>query len=135
MIDCADDLNVVTKPAWLLVADVDLDDRIGAARGAKLGRLVDADGADHVRPRALHELQIIGVIDDSVRVGVLEIDRQREAVLVANEAATVRRVEDSGSILTALASADFRSKPLDRLPIRLAQALGLSVDQLFWIER
>ena len=110
LIDCADDLKVVTKPAGLLVADVDLDDRIGAARGAKLGRLVDADGADHVRPRALHELQIIGIIDDSVRVGVLEIDGQREAVLVADEAATIRRVEIPAH-LTALASADCAVNP------------------------
>ena len=93
LFDGADDLQIVAEPAGPAIADVDLDHRIGAAVAAELGRLVDPDRADHVRPGPLHELQIIGVIDDAVGVGVLEIDAEREAVLVADKAAAIGRVE------------------------------------------
>ena len=76
-----------SRPAGL--ADVDLGHDIGAAAGSKLGSLVDSDRAEHVGPGALHELQIIGVIDDPVGVGVLEIDREREVVLGPDEAAAI----------------------------------------------
>jgi hypothetical protein len=60
------------------------------------------DGAQHVRAGALHEFQIIGIIDDPGGVGVLEIDGQREAVLAADEAAAIGLVEGEGSIAPAL---------------------------------
>src|SRR4051812_38744842 len=109
LIDRADDLKVVAEAAGPLVLNVDLDDGIGAAGRAKLRRLVDADGADHVRPRPLHELQIIGVIDDAVGVGVLEIDRQREPMLLADEAAAIGRVEVSGHLAAIAPTSRIRS--------------------------
>ena len=93
LIDRADDLKVVTEPRRLTVADVDLDHGIGASRRAQLGRLVDSDRADHVRARPLHELQVIGIIDDAVGVRVLEIDRQREMMLTAHKAAAIRHIQ------------------------------------------
>ena len=59
----------------------------------QLGGLVDSHRADHVRARPLHELQVIGIIDDAVGVRVLEVDRQREMMLMAHEAAAIGRVE------------------------------------------
>ena len=72
-----------------------LGDGIGAAVAVERRALVDADGADHVGPRPLHELQIVGVVDDAGRVGVLEIDGQGEMVLGADEAAAIGCVERS----------------------------------------
>src|SRR5688500_187292 len=57
------------------------------------GILIDPGSADHVRSSALHEPQIIGVIDDAGGVGVLEIDGQREMMLGADEAAAIRSVD------------------------------------------
>src|SRR5439155_7670696 len=48
-----------------------------------------------------HELQIIGIIDDARRIGVLEIHRQREMMLAADEAATVGGVEVGGHLPSA----------------------------------
>ena len=92
-LDRADDDEVVAEPGGLAIADVRLGDVIGASVRSMGRGLVDADGADHVRPRPLHELQIIGVIDDAGGVGVLEIDGQREMVLGADEAAAIGCVE------------------------------------------
>src|SRR4051812_37056532 len=69
LFDAADDLQVLAEPAGTPVLYVDLYYRIGAPGAGELGRLVDADRADHVGPRALHELQIIGIINDTVGVG------------------------------------------------------------------
>src|SRR3979409_2694526 len=96
LFDAADDLQVLAEPAGTPVLDVDLDYRIGAPRSGELGRLVDADRADHVGPRALHELQIIGIINDTEGVGVLEIDAEPEPVLVTYEAAAIGCVENPG---------------------------------------
>ena len=65
LLDRADDDEIVAEPRRAEVADVDVGDRIGAAAALKLGDLVDPGGADHVRAGPLHELQIIGVIDDA----------------------------------------------------------------------
>ena len=74
-LDRTDDDQVVAQARGPEVADRDLGHEISAAVAAQHRRLIDADGSDHVRARPLHELQIIGVIDDASGVGVLEIDR------------------------------------------------------------
>ncbi len=105
----ADHDEVVAEPPGLPVADVHLDDRIGAAAAAELGELVDAHSPDHVGARPLHIFEIVGIIDDAVGVGVLEIDGEREMVLVAGEAAAIGLVEVVHP--DALASGDSQRNP------------------------
>src|SRR5207342_3486356 len=81
--------QVVAKLRRPKIADVDLGYGIDPFAGLLRRLLVDTDRPEHVGPGSLHELQIIGIIDDTGRVGVLEIDRQREAVLLADEPAAI----------------------------------------------
>ena len=91
--DRADDDQIVAEASGATIFDVHFGDVIGASIRAQRRALVDADRADHVRPRPLHELQIIGVIDDPVGIRVLEIDAQREMMLAADKAAAIGDVE------------------------------------------
>lgn len=93
MVHGGDEQQVVAEARWLLVADIDFDDGIGAASLSKLGRLVDADGPNKVGPRPFHEPQIICIINDAVGIRVFKIDGKREMVLRSDEAAAVGRVE------------------------------------------
>ena len=61
--------------------------RVGAALARfHRGALVDPGEAQHVRSRAFHEAQVIGVIDHARQISVLEIDAHRESVLASVEA-------------------------------------------------
>ena len=91
--DRADDDEVVTEIGGLSIFDRDFGDCISASGCVQLGPLVDLGAPDHVGPGALHELQIIRVIDDAGGVGVFEIDGERKAMLAADKAAAVRLVE------------------------------------------
>jgi phosphomannomutase len=93
LFDAADDPKVFAEPRRPPVADVDVSHEISAAVAPQHVRLVNADRPDHVRAGALHELQVIGVIDHASRVRVLEIDGQRETMLATDESAAVGRVE------------------------------------------
>ena len=66
-----------------------LGDDIDAFARLEHRTLIDADRAEHVRARSFHIFQVVGIIDDARRVRVLEIDAQREAVLVAHERTAV----------------------------------------------
>ena len=57
-----------------------LGDDVDALAALDRGALVDPDRAQHVRARALHIFEIIGIIDDARDVRVLEIDAEREMV-------------------------------------------------------
>ncbi len=45
--------------------------------------MVDAEQPDEVRPAALAEFQVVGVIDDAGEIGVLEIDADRQHMRLA----------------------------------------------------
>ena len=62
-------------------------DRIGALARLVHRPLIDPGGKQHIRAGALHEPQIIGVIDHAGEIGVLEIDTQDEMMLLAFKAA------------------------------------------------
>src|SRR5678815_5018866 len=92
-VDGADHNEVLAQIGRRSIFYRDVSDRIGTAARIQLRLLVDPGGADHVGAGALHELQIICVIDDARRVRVLEIDGQGESMLGADEAAAVGLVE------------------------------------------
>ena len=94
-LDGRDDDEVVAEPGGPQVADVGLGHGIDAVPASMRGALVDPGGAQHVGAGALHEFEIIGIIDDAGGVGVLEIDGQRETMLAADEAAAIGLVEDA----------------------------------------
>ena len=77
----AEDDEIVAEPRRLAVADVDLGDDIGAAALAVQADMIGSGGAQHVGTGALEEADVIGMVDDGARVGVLEIDRQRIMML------------------------------------------------------
>ena len=126
-VDMADDDEIVAEPRRAEVADRDVGDGIDPLAGIERGALVDPDGAQHVRPSALHILQIIGVIDDSGGVGVLEIDAQRKAVLSADEAAAIGCVEGRCPIATALTSRVRGANPADETTLDSDVTLKLHV--------
>ena len=109
-----DDQRVV-EPCRLPVSDGEIGDDIEAPARLEGSALVDAGGAKHVRPRPLHEAEIIGVIDDARKIGVLEIDAQREAVLAAFEAALRGLIEIAfNHCARAVAGAIRRGNPFAR---------------------
>lgn len=54
--------------------------------------LTDARNAQHVRSGALHEPQVIRVVNDAGKVGILEINPARKAMLAINEASRIRQI-------------------------------------------
>jgi len=96
--------RTLTEPRRLPVTDRDVGNRIDATAPLHLRPLVDARGSKHVGAGTLHEFEIIGIIYDPGGVGVLIIDRQREAMLAAGEAAAIRTIEGPLSHPAALAS-------------------------------
>ena len=96
LFDGADDLKIIAEPGRAAVVDVNMRRQNRRCRRRAASRLFDPDCADHVGTGTLHELQIIGVIDDASGVGVLEIDAECETMLLADEAAAVGSVEFGG---------------------------------------
>src|SRR5690348_12612027 len=89
--------------------DVDLDDRISAPARSQLRCLIHAYRPNEVGPGLLHEVQVVGVIDDAVRIRVLEIDAEREMVLAAKETAAVGGVEFPGHLRAISPTSRMRS--------------------------
>src|SRR3546814_19264666 len=65
----------------------------------------------HVRPRALHIAQIIGVIDDARQIGVLEIDARPVMMRRADEGAGNEGGRGDGHLKRAIAVARLAAKP------------------------
>ena len=76
--DRADHHQRIIEMRRAAIFDVHFGDGIGALARFMHHALVDADTGQHVRPRALHEMQIARVIDDARKIGVLEIDAHGE---------------------------------------------------------
>src|SRR5882672_2631775 len=64
-----------------MVGDGDLEDDEQHAVLAREARQVDAGLVQQLAPRALHEGQVLGVIDDATGVGVLVVDPHRNLQL------------------------------------------------------
>jgi hypothetical protein len=93
--DRAEDEQIVAEPGRFTIFDCHFSDVIGASIGSKGLTLVHSYGSNHVGPRPLHELEIVGVVNDPGGVRVLEIDRQGEPVFGPDEATAIRNVEIS----------------------------------------
>ena len=84
------DQHVIIQPSRGGIADRQVGDGIGAFPSFLRGALIYAEQAQHVRPGALEPAQIVGVIDNARKIGVLEIGAHHEAVNRAIEQAARR---------------------------------------------
>ena len=87
-----DDAQRIVQPGRRMISDRQIGDRIGPLTRFVRRALVYACDAQHVRPGALHEAQVIGMIDHARKIGVLEIDAHRKAMLVPHEAPGIRLI-------------------------------------------
>ena len=78
--DGADDHQGIVKMRRAAIFDMHLRDRIGALARRMHRALVNANAGEHVRPCALHEVQIARMIDDARKVGVLKINPHSKQV-------------------------------------------------------
>src|SRR3546814_3531988 len=86
-LDRADDQQIGVELRGAAVFYGEIGDRPRAFTGLHRCPLIDARDPQHVRPRAFHIAQVIGVVDDARQVGVLEIDARPEMMLGPDEGA------------------------------------------------
>ena len=83
----ADHRQFVAEPGRRAIFDGEFGDCIRPFPALVCRALVDPGGDQHIRARALHEPEIIGVIDHAGQISVLELDTQDKMMLEADETA------------------------------------------------
>jgi len=86
---CADDDKGIVKFCWTAIFDMHFGDGISTVALFMDHALVDADTGEHIGSRALHKMQVTRVIDDTGKIGVLEIYAHRKQVLRAVKMALI----------------------------------------------